>query len=264
VYDKEYISLVKECIKNVINQYKCDDCENLFEARFNIDDQLLWETFKLIIRDRTISYSSFKKKERDKRENDLENTLHKLQLGQENNTQELNRVESELNKLREDKIMGIIMRTKAKWSVDGERSTKYFCNLEKRHFTEKVISKLILDNGIKITNEDDILTQQKIFYEALYTSKGTVVSDNHFILLDENNPFIKKLNLEKSEALESELNPEEMFVALKIMKNGKSPGLDGFTTEFYKKFWSDLKYLLLDPLIKHIPEVTCQFPRRKV
>jgi hypothetical protein len=51
-----------------------------------------WETFKLIIRGRTISYSSFKKKERDKRENDLENSLQKLQLEQENNTEELNRV----------------------------------------------------------------------------------------------------------------------------------------------------------------------------
>jgi hypothetical protein len=71
LYDKEYINIVKECIKDVINQYKCDDCENLFKARFNIDDQLLWETYKLI----TISYSSFKKKERDKKENDLENTL---------------------------------------------------------------------------------------------------------------------------------------------------------------------------------------------
>jgi hypothetical protein len=65
--------------------------------------------------------------------------------------------------------------------VEGERSSKYFCNLEKRHFTEKAIPKLILDNGIEITNQDDILTQQNIFYEALYTSKGTVVNDNHFI-----------------------------------------------------------------------------------
>jgi hypothetical protein len=47
LYDKEYINIVKECIKDVIIQYKCDDCENLFEARFNIDDQLLWETYKL-------------------------------------------------------------------------------------------------------------------------------------------------------------------------------------------------------------------------
>jgi hypothetical protein len=69
-----------------------------------------------------------------------------------------------------------------------------------------------------------------------------VVSDNHFIFVDENNPFIKKLNLEESEALEGDLKPEEMLVALKNMKNGKSPGLDGFTTEFYNFFSSDLKY----------------------
>jgi SMC interacting uncharacterized protein involved in chromosome segregation len=48
-------------------------------------------------------------------ENDLENTLQKLQLGQENNIEELNRVRTK--KLREDKIRGIIMRTKAKWNI---------------------------------------------------------------------------------------------------------------------------------------------------
>ena len=104
-------------------------------------------------------------------------------MGKENNTEELNRVESELIKLREDTISRINMRTKAKWNVEGDRSSKYFWNLEKRHFTEKAIPKLIVDNGIEITNQDDIKTQQKIFYEALYTSKGTVVSDNHFIIL---------------------------------------------------------------------------------
>jgi hypothetical protein len=91
-------------------------------------------------------------------------------LGQENNIEELNRVRTK--KLREDKIRGIIMRTKAKWNVEGERSSKYFCNLEKRYFTAKAIPKLILDNGFEITNQDDILTQQHIFYESLYTSKG--------------------------------------------------------------------------------------------
>ena len=88
--------------------------------------------------------------------------MQKLLLGQENNTGELNRVESELIKLREDQIRGIIMRMKEKWNVEGERSSKYLWNLGKIHFTEKAIPKLILDNGIEITNQDDILTTKNI------------------------------------------------------------------------------------------------------
>jgi hypothetical protein len=34
--------------------------------------------------------------------------------------------------------------------------------LGKIHFTEKAIPKLILDNGIEITNQDDILTTKNI------------------------------------------------------------------------------------------------------
>ena len=30
------------------------------------------------------------------------------------------------------------------------------------------------------------------------------------------------------------------------IKNNKSPGSDGFTGEFYKRFWEDIKWLLLD------------------
>jgi hypothetical protein len=60
-----------------------------------------------------------------------------------------------------------------------------------------------------------------------------VVSDNNFIFFYENNPCIKKLNLEESEALEGDLKPEEMLVALKNMKNGKSPELDGFTNKIF-------------------------------
>ena len=50
------------------------------------------------------------------------------------------------------------------------------------------------------------------------------------------------MNLEESEALEGDIKPEEMLVALTNMNNGKSQGLEGFTTEFYNRFWSDLKY----------------------
>ena len=99
-------------------------------------------------------------------------------MGQENNTEELIRVESELIKLREDKIRGINMRTKAKWNVEGERSSKYFWNLEKRHFTGKAIPKLILDNGIEITNQDD--TQINSSYRQ--TSHNSNTSKRRYLI----------------------------------------------------------------------------------
>jgi hypothetical protein len=55
----------------------------------------------------------------------------------------------ELKILREKKVNGIITRAKAKWQVEGETSTRYFCNLEKRHYLEKTIPNLILNNDIE-------------------------------------------------------------------------------------------------------------------
>jgi len=45
-------------------------------------------------------------------------------------------VEMELNILSEEKIKVIISRAKAKWQVAGGKEYS-FCNLEKKHFTEK-------------------------------------------------------------------------------------------------------------------------------
>ena len=39
---------------------------------------------------------------------------------------------------------------------------------------------------------------------------------------------------------------EELGFALKQLPNNKSPGSDGFTTEFYKFFWPDLKHIIFE------------------
>ena len=37
------------------------------------------------------------------------------------------------------------------------------------------------------------------------------------------------------------ISDSEIYTVLKNMKNNKSPGSDGFTVEFYKFFWKDIK-----------------------
>ena len=42
-----------------------------------------------------------------------------------------------LNNLRDDKIKGIIMRSKAEWIEGSENNTAFFANLEKNRVSEK-------------------------------------------------------------------------------------------------------------------------------
>lgn len=50
------------------------------------------------------------------------------------------------------------------------------------------------------------------------------------------------------ELCDSDLIIQELNLALKRMKTGKSPGPDGLTTDFYKFFWEDFEHLLLEAL----------------
>ena len=69
--------------------------------------------------------------------------------------------------------------------------------------------------------------------------------DLNQLLLNHNTP---KLTIEQSTQLEGILNENELSIALKNMKNNKTPGVDGFPAEFFKVFWRQLKYFVLRSL----------------
>ncbi len=106
--------------------------------------------------------------------------------------------------------------------------------MEKRHYTEKIIPKLISQDGTEKTNISDILSEQQSFYKHLYSSTNPVINDVHKnVFLNDENPFITKISEDQKLLCEGELTEQECLKALKNMKNMKSPGNDGFTTEFY-------------------------------
>ena len=56
------------------------------------------------------------------------------------------------------------------------------------------------------------------------------------------------LNEDAKQICEGVLTKTECFKALQTFKNGKSPGNDGLTAEFYQAFWPTLGHLLVDSL----------------
>ncbi len=56
---------------------------------------------------------------------------------------------------------------------------------------------------------------------------------------------LKQLSHISKEMCDTPISVQECGTALfKILANNKSPGIDGFTTEFYKFFWHDIKNLV--------------------
>ena len=87
-----------------------------------------------------------------------------------------------------------------------------------------------------VTNQRTILLEQKKFYEQLYSKIEQIELDINFF-----DNSLPKLNENKQSSYEGHITDLECKTASKDMKNQKSPGSDGITTEFYKIFRNDIK-----------------------
>ena len=118
--------------------------------------------------------------------------------------------------------------------------SRYFLNLEKRNFLRKKISKLKLSNGEETDDVKTKLEEEKTFYKNLYSTRNVNPNNSEFDAFFNNN-LLTPLNEDQSKKCEGSLTEQECYQALKHMDNGKSPGSDGFTCEFYKFFWDYVK-----------------------
>ena len=253
--DHSYIQIVKDTISDVKQTYATNNNDNLDnqQSEYSINSQLFLETLLLMIRGNTIKYSSFKKKQQQQQEKQLEQEIKIIE--DEVNTNFINMSDEILDNLetkktmlydiQKDKIEGMMLRSRSRYEDLGEKPTQYFFNLEKRNYTSKVIHKLVNEDGEEFTKTPDILNCQTSFYKDLYKEVNLEndVSINSILGENEN-----KLSDKDSKELEGEILYSELGFALKNMKNNKSPGLDGFTVEFFKFFWTDIGHFILQSL----------------
>ena len=80
-----------------------------------------------------------------------------------------------------------MIRTKANWKENGEKPSRYFCSLEKRNFVNKNIVKVVNDKNESVTNQEEILNEIKLFYQALYQNNDDKLEEVSLsTLLNEN------------------------------------------------------------------------------
>lgn len=69
---------------------------------------------------------------------------------------------NELHQMVQEQSFGAQVRSRAKWAEEGERSTKYFFNLEKQNASLNTIKQLKKADGSYTTSETEILERNII------------------------------------------------------------------------------------------------------
>ena len=251
--NKSYVELINNAIHETTLEYivpiynldKIDDIP-IEDLMFTIDDSLLLDTILMKIRGKSIRFSGKEKRKQNNKELELISDIEKLESDQtlRNLTNLIEDKKSELQELRNIKLKGNMIRSRAQWIDEGERPTKYFCALETKNFLDKTIKRVCTDKNEIITDQKDILSSLHTYYENLFKNRDAelIQSKMDDLFKTENIP---KLSNDKKSSIEGELTLNEVSNSLKNMQNDKSPGLDGFTSEFFKFFWSKLKYFVL-------------------
>jgi len=146
-----------------------------------------------------------------------------------------NKLKFENEVLNEHYLKGLQIRSKAKWVEDGEKSTKFFLNLEKNNISRKSVTILNDSHGISITDQDKILDEEVNYFSSLYKSQNNTSQTDLHEFFD--NVDIPKLTDDEKLLCNGELTKSECIDAINGMARNKSPGYDGITVEFYCKYW---------------------------
>ena len=190
-----------------------------------------------------------KKKSKEKRENlaCLEEKLKELEqnLNCNESLEQYGIYKNELNNIYNDISNGIKIRSKYDWYEFGEKSNKFFLNLEANRATQSAVRKVI-SNEQEITYISKINNHILQFYQNLFKEKQSTSENRFNSLLNDLN--IPSLNSEEMLSCEGNLTEQEIYKSLTNFKNNKSPGNDGLTKEFYCCFWNDIEDIFMKSL----------------
>ena len=235
--DNDYIKMIKQVINDFL----------ITNTREYTSPHILWETLKCVIRGETIKFCALRKKNQNRKQHLLESKLNTMESllnncptkEKDNLISQINNTRNELIQFIQNDVKGAAVRSRVRWIEFGEKNSRYFLGSEKWHNGKKFI-KSLKNTQENLMNDQKLILEELVnFYEKLYfeTKTNNCELANHL--------FVPKINEKENMECEKPITESECFKVLSELSNKKSPGQDGFSIEFYKMFWQDLKEIFL-------------------
>lgn len=208
----------------------CEEINNVIETSINdsldIAPDFRWEYIKLKVREASIKFTRKIGEETSRLESELEARLRTLRkdLDQSNEPrEEFHGIKRELFQIQLIRARESTVRARTKWVGEGERPSKYYLNLEKKHFTAKTMTSVLNREGKMLTDPEEILAFEKDHFTLQYVASQANCTAQE---KGEDEPFLQPSAMTVSESdrdiLNREISVEELEWALRAMKNGKA------------------------------------------
>ena len=268
--DPAHNKIVNDTIRSVTKQYATNphDYDNDFWERADIKEfqyiqttinpQLFFDTLLMEIRGETIKYGAKMKRDRNSKELFLSQQIELLEIKTNHDPLDatteklLEAAKAELNEINHIQAENASTRSRAIYSIHGEKPSRMFCNLTKNCGTQRFIPSLIVTKDNKtvlINNQKEIENEAEQFYTNLYKSKEnertTTIIEDYLGDDMENTP---KLTEQEKQKIEGKITLEELTSYLKKTRNNVTPGSTGFTGDFYKFYFGPLKNRIIDSI----------------
>ncbi len=226
--------------KEIISNFKTNS------KTLDVDDGLMWDTLKCEIRGYTIAYATARKKEKIRHELELKERLKFLEenLCSENYL-EYSTIQMEIEQINKEYALGIQLRSRVKHMEETEQNVSIFSKQEIRNYNIRHIKSLYKHDNTSTDDPNEILEEQELYYSKLYQKPSFESIDNE--LFEHKN--IPKLTINEKKKCDEPISITELGLALKELPNKKAPGTDGFTSEFFKFFWPDIRDVLFNSLV---------------
>ena len=143
---------------------------------------------------------------------------------------------SNLGKLDLEIARGAQIRSRVRWTEEGEASSAYFFRLIKTQSVDRLVAALRRPDGTVVNYAIDLVECFSNFYFDLFSAELVDPGAQDTLLSN----VSARLSVDECNVCEGTLTVEECFTALQGMARRKAPGCDGLPMEFYQTFWSVL------------------------
>nr|GEW04788.1 RNA-directed DNA polymerase, eukaryota [Tanacetum cinerariifolium] len=128
-----------------------------------------------------------------------------------------------------DETRDIMQKAKIKWAVEGDENFKFFHGMVNRKRTNLAVKGIMID-GVWVDEPRRVKNEFRDYFATRFQDPGICQGKINFL-------FPKHLCLEPAADLELPITRDEIRNAVWSCGENKSPGPDGFSFEFFRKFW---------------------------